>query len=453
MTTTIRSARRGRWAAGVAGALLTMTLGVAPASATVTDHFRFSQPYGFTSWDCGYELDVAGSESHVVVIRADQSLDGYLFFTDNYAWRETWTAPDGRWFALAANGVAKDVKAKSLGGTLYEFTFHNSGSPLSVIDSSGRVVYRDRGNFSVDYTIDVATGAFNFVGARFSGPHPLADLELCHTVAGLTGPYDSARHLTPRPLGSTSATMGYYEYLPPSYTASGTKSPLIVALNGYGENGDGTPEGLRTRLLQDIPRYIVGNGWPTDRPFVVLAPQHVEQPGFDQSSCDGVPWPGSCGMILHDQLGDVQPAPCTTGREVHDFLSYAVATYNVDPSRVYLVGLSCGGYGVWEYLYQYGNEYVAAAVPIAGDGRPAWNRVGCALASVPIWAFHGALDDIVDPQGSIVPMTSIASCPGATAERDKVTVYSDRDHDSWTPAYTGFEGDDIYGWMLSFTNP
>ena len=52
------------------------------------------------------------------------------------------------------------------------------------------------------------------------------------------------------------------------------------------------------------------------------------------------------------------------------------------------------------------------------------NRPDCwRSASVPIWAFHGELDDIVDPQGSIEPMTELAACPGVTADRAKLTVY------------------------------
>ena len=76
-------------------------------------------------------------------------------------------------------------------------------------------------------------------------------------------------------------------------------------------------------------------------------------------------------MQLQHDRGNVQPAFCTTPDEVHDFIDYAVAHYNVDPTRVYITGLSCGAFGIWEYLAKYhGDLKVAAAVPIAGDGRP-----------------------------------------------------------------------------------
>ena len=117
----------------------------------------------------------------------------------------------------------------------------------------------------------------------------------------------------------------------------------------------GRAEAYRTSSSPGIPKYIDVGGWPTDRPFVVLAPQHVEEPPASTSrSCDGVPWGGSCDMQLQHDRGNAQPAFCTTPDEVHDFIAYAVAHYNVDPARVYLTGLSCGAFGVWEYLAKYG---------------------------------------------------------------------------------------------------
>jgi predicted peptidase len=158
-------------------------------------------------------------------------------------------------------------------------------------------------------------------------------------------------------------------------------------------------------------------------------------------------------MFLQDQQGNVQPAFCTTPQEVAAFIDYALATYNVDPTRVYITGLSCGAYGVWEYLGTHvGTSKAAAAVPIAGEGRPAWAHAGCALSGTPIWAFHGLLDDTVDPDGSIVTMHNLQACSGIDLNKAKLTTFPDRDHNSWDPAYGGAAGS-IYDWMLSFTKP
>jgi hypothetical protein len=448
------SAKRiGRGFAVFAAIVLALTMVAGPASATIIDRFRFTGDYEFDAWDCGYGMHVVGTETHLFLTRADKKLDGNAFFTNNYEVHETWTAADGRWFTLSANGIAKDLTAKSVGDSVYEFTFHDVGQPFVIEDSSGHVISRDRGNFTGHFTANFADGSSSF-DFDLHGPHPMFDADLCKAVAPLTGG-DSARYLTARPIGSTDFPMGFYEYLPPSYSATGARSPLLLFFNGYGETGDGTPGAITRLLSAGIPRYINAGGWSTDRPFVVLSLQHVEEaPGFDFSSCDGQPFGGSCNMQVQHDLDHASPAFCTTPDEVNAFIDYAVAHYNVDPGRVSITGLSCGAFGVWEYLAKYhGDLKVAAAVPIAGDGRPGWAPSYCGLASTPIWAFHGALDDTVDPLGSIEPLSALEHCPGVSPDGAKLTVYPDRDHNSWDPAYAGANGDDIYSWMLGFSQP
>jgi dienelactone hydrolase len=444
-----------RWLGVLGAALIASTLVAGSAGAATVERDRFSETYAFDAWDCGYLMQVVGSSSHRLQWRTDKRNADIVFFTDDYAFEETWIAEDGRSFTLSGNGVFKDVKAQAIGDSLYRFAFHEVGQPVVITNSDGVVVSRDRGSITGTYTFDFATGEFNFLGFRVSAPHPLFDTDLCLAVAPLTAISDSAQYQTLRPIGSTDSPVGYAEYLPPSYTASGAKSPLLLFFHGYGETGDGTPEAVANLLFAGIPKYINVGGWPTDRPFVVLAPQHVEEPpGFDFSSCDGVPFGGSCNMQVQHDNDNASPAFCTTPDEVHDFIDYAVAHYNVDPTRVYVTGLSCGAYGIWEYLAKYeGTVKAAAAIPIAGDGRPGWAPDYCGLGETPLWAFHGAFDDTVDPAGSIEPLTALQACPGVPADEAKLTFYPDRDHNSWDPAYGGANGDDIYAWMLGFTNP
>jgi predicted peptidase len=231
--------------------------------------------------------------------------------------------------------------------------------------------------------------------------------------------------LTARPLGTTSAPSGYYEFLPAGY-GDGTRRPLLLFLHGVGENGNGQSE--LARVLEHGPLKLVQAGaWPGDRPFIVLSPQHRPAP-------------------IDPHVG----RDCPTANEIHDFLSFSVARYQVDPSRVYLTGLSCGAIGSWHYLQHYLGEQVAAAVLIAGDGREAWATQGCALANaVPIWGFHGAADQVVPAVGTVEAMTNLMHCPLPPRAEQKLTLYPGVGHDSWTQTYAIADpANDIYTWML-----
>jgi predicted peptidase len=96
---------------------------------------------------------------------------------------------------------------------------------------------------------------------------------------------------------------------------------------------------------------------------------------------------------------------------------------------------------------------VAAAIPIAGEGRPAWATAGCNLGSVPLWAFHGELDDVVSPDGSIEPMDNLAACPGVPANQARLTVYPGLTHDGWDFFFNESPAAEIYTWMLGFSRP
>ncbi|WP_457098471.1 carboxylesterase family protein [Microbacterium sp. P5_E9] len=434
----------------IVAALALVGLSVSPAAAaghgpTITTN---SGDYSFESWYCGYPMQVVGHFTSKVRER-QRPYDGDPLRIETFAFSETWTNSAEASFGLSGNGVSKEWKVKSLGGTLYEVTAQRSGQP-QIVTANGAVIARDSGLVSFSFTHDAATGAEEFLGAKVNGPHPGFDTDLCKIVAPYVG-NTSAEHQIARPLGSTGAGMGYYEYLPPSYDAGG--SPLLVVANGYGENGDGSAEALSNLLFTGIPRFIDVGGWPLDRPFVVLSTQHVQQePFIDGTACDAEQWPGSCNLILQHTLGHPAGSGCTTPDELHDFIGYAVAHYNVDPTRVYVTGLSCGAFGVWEYLAKYGDEQVAAAVPYAGEGRPAWATSGCALDAVPVWALAGELDDVVNPLGSIEPINALSACPGVTTDRAKLTIYEGLYHEGWDEAYSGAFGDDIYSWMLSFSN-
>ncbi len=230
----------------------------------------------------------------------------------------------------------------------------------------------------------------------------------------------SCRQIERRRSSTECITQGYLEYTPPGY-GDGTPFPLLVFLHGIGENGDGEGE-LANVAAGGVPRLIARDAWDLARPFIVLSPQHFARPETD----------------------------CHTTAEVRALFEYAMRAYDVDRSRIYLTGLSCGAIGGWNYLAEHTDtQGVAAAVLIAGDGRPAWRRAMCNLGRVPIWAFHGDADRRVDAAGTTEPITNLMACDPAP-EADMV-IYPGVGHDSWTQTYNLSAGHDVYAWLLEHT--
>ncbi len=240
----------------------------------------------------------------------------------------------------------------------------------------------------------------------------------------------AGRHVA-RYADSTGAPFSYFQYLPPDYDERGSaRFPLLVFLHGRGESGDGGARELRHVLAHGPPRLIDEGRWPDGRPFIVLSPQ---------LSAEAPIWPVD---------------------EIEAFLDYAARRYRVDPHRIYLTGLSLGGHATWMYAAAR-PERLAAVAPVSGNGRLAERTARapyCTLGALPVWAFHGAQDAVVEPEGSILPVRRIRTCtPEATA---RLTLYPTAGHDAWTATYdlTGRDSTvaaehdpfdrDLYRWML-----
>lgn len=234
----------------------------------------------------------------------------------------------------------------------------------------------------------------------------------------------SSQRVTLQPVGSVEgAPLGYVEYLPPGYGDDGSR-PLLIFLHGFDENGDGSQKALRRIFKLGVPMLIANDKWPESRPFVVLMPQY----GTDAAQ------------------------ECRLADELADFLRFAVDHYDVDESRVYVTGVSCGAIGVWDYLATYKDAVVAGAVPISGHATFAFQAARCALGRVPIWAFHGAADEIVPQTHIVTPIGNLKECTDPPSVDVRLTVYPEADHDAWSRTYDLSAGHDIYAWLLSHTN-
>jgi predicted peptidase len=197
----------------------------------------------------------------------------------------------------------------------------------------------------------------------------------------------------------------YLLYLPHDYGIDVAKKwPLILFLHGIGERGD-DPEHVKRH---GIPRIVETRD---DFPFIVVSPQ-----------CPSDTWWPSETKSLSGLLDEV------------------IETYAVDESRIYLTGMSMGGYGAWQLAITYPKRFAALA-PVCGGGD---TDAVCALKDMPVWAFHGAQDVRVPLEESERMVEALRECGGNV----RLTVYPDLAHDSWTRTY---EDPALYEWFLNQT--
>ena len=118
-------------------------------------------------------------------------------------------------------------------------------------------------------------------------------------------------------------------------------------------------------------------------------------------------------------------SPTEPSALVLDLIDTVASEYRIDKDRIYLTGVSMGGYGTWDLVARR-PELFAAAIPVCGGGDPAQAEK---LAKLPIWAFHGDADPLVPVER---PRDMIAAIKKAGGE-PKYTEYKGVGHDAWTP--------------------
>ncbi|MEE4117289.1 MAG: prolyl oligopeptidase family serine peptidase [Marinilabiliaceae bacterium] len=193
----------------------------------------------------------------------------------------------------------------------------------------------------------------------------------------------------------------YLVYTPEDYLSDSDKSwPLLIFLHGAGERGN------KLDLVKfHGPPKLAEEG--EDFPFIIISPQVPERSW----------WKPALVQLLVEKI---------------------VAEYNVDIKRIYLTGLSMGGFGTWDTAMRF-PELFAAIAPICGGGD---TTMIANLKNVPVWNFHGAKDDVVPLERSEVMVNALKRAGGKVI----FTVYPDANHDSWTETYNNPE---LYKWFLS----
>jgi predicted peptidase len=195
-------------------------------------------------------------------------------------------------------------------------------------------------------------------------------------------------------------TINYLLWLPSDYKKDNSKTyPLLIFLHGSGERGDS----LELVKLNGPPSFVENR---PDFPFIMVSPQ-----------CQKDTWWNTEDLQL--------------------MLEKIKHKYRIDATRIYLTGLSMGGFGTWAWACSYPNQF-AAIVPVCGGGDIQFARE---LKTTPVWAFHGDADPIV-PVKRTIEMVEAVNTNGGSA---RMTIYPGVGHDSWVNAYNETE---LYTWLL-----
>jgi len=210
-----------------------------------------------------------------------------------------------------------------------------------------------------------------------------------------------------------------YRIMPPGEVESGKTYPLVVFFHGAGERGDDN-----TKQLVHGMADFASEANRRQYPCYVVAPQCPN----NQQWVD-TPW------TLDAHAMPEKPTPAMRlSLELIDSLRKELP---VDPARIYVTGLSMGGFGAWDAIQRRPNLFAAAA-PVCGGGDAALAK---SIASIPLWAFHGADDTVVKPRRSRDMIAALKTAGGSP----RYTEYAGVGHNSWVATYRDPE---FYAWLF-----
>jgi predicted peptidase len=215
-----------------------------------------------------------------------------------------------------------------------------------------------------------------------------------------------------------------YRLLSPEKIEPGKSYPLVLFLHGAGERGNDNAAHLahcasefsKAENLKKHPCFVVAPQCPKKRRWVEVdwgAKSHT------------MPKEPSVPMGLTLKL-----------------VERLAADLPVDKARIYVTGISMGGYGAWDAI-QRRPELFAAAMPVCGGGDEA---EAPKLKNVPIWAFHGDQDMAVPTLRTLHMIEAITKAGG----KPKMTIYPGVGHDSWTATFSNPE---VLDWLFAQVKP
>lgn len=216
----------------------------------------------------------------------------------------------------------------------------------------------------------------------------------------------AAGEQTAREFKGTAAVEASYRYLlslPDGYEADKEKKwPLLIFLHGAGERGSDLE-----MLKKHGPPKLIESGKKFEA--IVASPQCL-------------------------------PEEIWVSHGIKALADHLVKEHRVDTSRIYITGLSMGGFGTWETIMDYPNCF-AAAIPICGGAGVRWVMAE-RIKHVPVWIFHGDKDTAVTVDFSKKMNDALTKAGGNV----KMTIYPGVGHDSWTATYNNEE---VWQWLFS----
>ena len=265
---------------------------------------------------------------------------------------------------------------------------------------------------------------------------------------------------------ATGLERDYYVYLPEGF-AQKDHWPVLMFLQGNGERGNGKDE--LDYVLVSGPLF---EAWSQQRhlPFIIIAPQ---LPMFGQGGADFIknrsralirypkadgPYPQGTNYTGKGKMDGVPADPTMPfgldgtpegwsfiENELLAMLDHVVADLKGDPSRVYLTGLSTGGFGTW-YLAGKHPDRFAAIAPVAAFCHP--DLAGpIARAKLPVWVLTGGRDPYFQVKNFYTTLNQLEELGDPEV---RFTIHADMGHNSWHRVYAG---QDLYDWLLRHQRP
>jgi predicted peptidase len=208
-----------------------------------------------------------------------------------------------------------------------------------------------------------------------------------------------------------------YRLMKPDHYDPKMKYPLVLFLHGAGERGTDNEK----QLVHGVPEFAKAEN-RKKYPCFLIAPQCPAKEGWSD---------------FMSKKAVASKGPSEPGRLAVELVKAIQKEFSIDPDRLYITGLSMGGFGTWDIICR-NPDMFAAAVPICGGGDESQAEK---IAKMPIWVFHGAKDPIVKPERSREMVDALKKAGG----NPKYTEYPGVAHNSWEKAYKDHE---MFKWLF-----